>query len=482
MKRTIGLLAVLVAMTGILLGQASHTQAQIGQTVWVAQFYNNPYFLDGAVFEERRTQVDFNFGTSAPREGFPSENYSVRVSTDVFIPAGNYRFYLLADDGATVTFDYNQRVIRTFEEPRPGDLITGDLAVGISGVYHIQIDYRQAGGSAYLYFDFESLDNGVQGPNFTVINPSVPPADANLQSVGNLFWTGQYYANRGLTGSPSVISSNVGLQFNWGAGAPFPNLPADNFSARWNSTYTFDGSEYVIQVQSDDGVRVYIDGVLVLNEWRDATNQTFRVAVRPAAGSRVITVEYYEAFGVAFIDFQLFRRIAQPAELGSPYNAFATVTAGRLNVRNAPNALTGLVVGRVSNGERYPIVGRRADNLWVQINTGNVTGWVSGQWVSTTNLQNVPVTSGEAAQPQQPQNTGFTAFTRTEVNLRTGPATSFGRILIVPQNVTVNIVGRNTRATWWQVNYNGTTGWVSADFAVIEQANPDLNRIPITTE
>jgi uncharacterized protein YraI len=473
------LLLILALLTTLTFSQVKAD----GRISWSLEYYPNPYLIAPSSFVEYRDNISLNFGRNAPRDGFPNENYSIRLAADAYFPVGNYRFYVLADDEVNLSFDFNNRLISTIDNPKPGELLVADLYVGAAGVYHLQMDYRQNTDTAYLFFDYENTDDGIRGPNFSALSPSLPPPDANLQPVGDLLWTAQYYATHDLNSTPSAITGQTGLRLNWGWGSPFPSVPVDGFAARWTSSYTFDGSEYVIQVLADDGARVFIDGMQVLNDWNASTGNPVRVAVRPSAGTHTITVEYYEASGVAFIDFQMFRVSNTPA-IPNPANASATVTASRLNVRAQPDARNGAVIARISNNETYPIVGRLADNSWVQINIGTAIGWVSGAWVNTTNLQAVPVVGGDAStsvQPQPPKETAFTAFTRTEVNLRPVPTVQSERILIIPQNITVPIVGRTVRGDWWQVNYRGTVGWVSAEFAVIEQENPDLNLIPITT-
>lgn len=450
-----------------------------GRISWMLEYYPNPYLAEPSSFVEYRDHISLNFGHNAPREGFPNEHYSVRVTSDVYFPVGNYRFYVLADDEVDLSFDFNYRLISTIDNPKPGQLLVADLYVGAAGVYHLQMDYRQNTDTAYLFFDYENIDDGVRGPNFSALSPTLPPTEANLTPVGDLLWTAQYYASHDLNASPSVITGQTGLRLNWGWGSPFPSIPIDGFAARWSTSYAFDGSEYVIQVLADDGSRVFIDGMQVLNDWNASTGQPMRVAVRPTAGIHTITVEYYEASGIASIDFQMFRVSDTPA-IPNPANATATVTASRLNVRAQPDPINGAVIARISYNETYPIVGKLADQSWLQINIGTALGWVSGAWVNTTNLENVPVIGGGDAAPQPPQPTDFTAFTRTEVNLRPVPTVQSERILILPQNITVPIVGRTLRGDWWQVNYHGTIGWVSASYAVIEQENPDLNLIPIS--
>jgi PA14 domain len=74
-------------------------------------------------------------------------------------------------------------------------------------------------------------------------------------------------------------------------------VAADNFSARWTGTITIPTTgNYRFITQSDDGVRLWINGVQVVNNWTDhgvANDITGNIYL--TAGQRVpITLEYYE--------------------------------------------------------------------------------------------------------------------------------------------------------------------------------------------
>lgn len=114
-------------------------------------------------------------------------------------------------------------------------------------------------------------------------------------------WTGLYYGNRDLSGSPVVVRQDADINFNWGTGGPASPIAGDNFSVLWTRTHYFSGGTYRFLATVDDGVRVYVDDVLVIDSWRiqPATNYFGDIYLAP--GNHTIRVEYFEAEGVASI-------------------------------------------------------------------------------------------------------------------------------------------------------------------------------------
>ncbi len=112
---------------------------------------------------------------------------------------------------------------------------------------------------------------------------------------------GDYFAGVGVAGTP-LLTRYEAIDFNWGTAAPATAVPADHFSVRWSGfvTPTATGS-YRFRTVSDDGVRVWVNGQLVINNWTDhaaTTNTSGNVSL--TAGQRyAVTVEYYERTGGA---------------------------------------------------------------------------------------------------------------------------------------------------------------------------------------
>ncbi|HVY06674.1 MAG TPA: PA14 domain-containing protein, partial [Burkholderiales bacterium] len=118
---------------------------------------------------------------------------------------------------------------------------------------------------------------------------------------------GTYYGQNGTSGAfftgTSVSQTDNQVNFDWGASAPGPaGIGADNFSVRWTGFVTASVTgNYTFETNSDDGVRLYVNGVLVIDNWTDhsaTTNDSAAIAL--TAGTRVaVTMEYYERGGNA---------------------------------------------------------------------------------------------------------------------------------------------------------------------------------------
>ncbi|MDP8218370.1 MAG: glycoside hydrolase family 3 C-terminal domain-containing protein [Candidatus Theseobacter exili] len=114
---------------------------------------------------------------------------------------------------------------------------------------------------------------------------------------------GEYYNNKKLEGEPVFARVDPEIDFNWGQSFPSPWVEKDNYSVRWTGKLVPPQTGYYdLGLASDDGVRLYLDGKCLINEWRDHGTETHIRRVHLQAGKRYdIKIEYYENEGEALV-------------------------------------------------------------------------------------------------------------------------------------------------------------------------------------
>jgi len=134
--------------------------------------------------------------------------------------------------------------------------------------------------------------------------PSLTPLPSPTPEALITAWRGEYHAGVSLGGAPILVRNDAAVDFNWGAGSPGEGLPEDRFSARWVRQMHFDAGLYRFTVLADDGVRFWIDGQLVLNEWHESTQEAYQFDLFLSGGTHALQVEYYENLGGARVSLR----------------------------------------------------------------------------------------------------------------------------------------------------------------------------------
>jgi hypothetical protein len=96
-----------------------------------------------------------------------------------------------------------------------------------------------------------------------------------------------------------VTRNDDDINFRWGGGAPDPLVPPDISSARWTGTATYEDGTYRMTVTGVDGIRVFVDGTLVLDGWHYQSPTTYTTDVPLTAGQHMVVVEYFKHTGDA---------------------------------------------------------------------------------------------------------------------------------------------------------------------------------------
>jgi len=149
------------------------------------------------------------------------------------------------------------------------------------------IDLEVGPGADLFYVDFN-------GGVIHLLSFGSSPTSCALGS-----FDAQFFGNTALAGEPVLRRCDPAIDYDWGFGSPATAVAVDNFSARWSGQFSFSGGSTTFTATTDDGIRVYVDGTLVIDEWRDQAPTTFNATTNIAAGTHAVTVEYYENSGGA---------------------------------------------------------------------------------------------------------------------------------------------------------------------------------------
>lgn len=166
-----------------------------------------------------------------------------------------------------------------------------------------------------------------------------------------------------------------------------------------------------------------------------------------------------------------------PAPQFATNETIISVAVTRLNVRALPTVESAIVTV-IELGEKYPVIAGLEDGSWWLIAVKGTTGWVTNNLVLVTNPQAIPRTTSAAAAGAVDDATAMalnaqaanyaraTLGVSDNLNIRSGPGTGFNIIGRVPFDERATVIGRSEYGNWWQVSYNGVTGWVSSWFVI----------------
>jgi hypothetical protein len=99
--------------------------------------------------------------------------------------------------------------------------------------------------------------------------------------------TSAAFTNVNFSAAPTLTRTDATINFNWSSTPPSPSIGLTNYVVRWtgavqpqfNETYTF-------YTTTDDGVRLWVNGQLLVNEWVDQGPTTWSGQITLVAQQR----------------------------------------------------------------------------------------------------------------------------------------------------------------------------------------------------
>jgi hypothetical protein len=237
-------------------------------------------------------QIDFNWSHGSPAPGMTSE-FSVRW-TGSMRPAHTGTYTLILETRKSASLWINGQLVLSgrrndWETPE----LSGQVEMVQGTLYDIRVEVDASNHS-----DIKLLWSSPDQPKEVVpqkcLFPAVPQNDGRgLRAF--------LYHDRELT-DLALTRVDPMVNFYWGYGSPQRSIEGSTFSVRWKGQIKPLHSEtYTFSTGTDDGVRLRVDGQLLIDDWRSHWGPAGQSAtISLVAGQRYdIEMEYFDDAGEA---------------------------------------------------------------------------------------------------------------------------------------------------------------------------------------
>lgn len=246
--------------------------------LWHGTYYREPWVETGKMYEQDDRVIQFDWGDGCPERLEPDycDSFSISWLAYPILEPGAYRVYINADEGYFLVLD-GDRIPNEGWDDR-GEDVDYELEVTNLDDYQIIFNAHDRGGPAEARLWIESLEHPL--------------------------WTAQYYANTSLSGTPVLTKEEEVVFYDWGYDKPRHAMPSsNNFSIRWSGQRYFHSGFYRFGLFADDGVRLWVDGELLVNEWHLGRGEYHSLLTYLETGYHEVIIEYVEDTGLAEIRF-----------------------------------------------------------------------------------------------------------------------------------------------------------------------------------
>ncbi|MEH7356404.1 PA14 domain-containing protein, partial [Neobacillus drentensis] len=228
-------------------------------------------------------EVHYNWGYGSPASGFPIDHFKAEFDQSGTYAKGDYFLQTFADDGVKVEVDGVTKINR-WTDYTGG--IEKALWLGVTdGQHSVKTSYYENVSGAGVFSDIVPFGS----------------------------WLAYYYPNDSLSGMPAsakVISTEkLSEKF---PGSPAKGIGADHFSARYTTAKRISAGDYMLNLNADDGIRVYVDGKLVVDRWQKPGEDRIKLTISDSKDAKEgekdvhwIEVEYREDILNGYVDVSL---------------------------------------------------------------------------------------------------------------------------------------------------------------------------------
>lgn len=304
-------LAVVIAVSVIFWNlNSDHTISANGENGLKASYFDNINFT-GTRVTRVDDSIDFDWDHGSAANGIEPESFSVRWEGKVMPRySENYNFYTFSDDGVRLWVDGRLIIDNWTDHGRMEDV--GGIELKANQKYSIKLEYydNTLRSIIKLAWSSKSQSREIVPKSQFFVEEALSAAPQSISTVGQSNIPqiqpaqesgvkAEYYNDINLYNT-ALVQKEKTINFDWGNSGP-PQLNPDTFSARFTSKLAVDESDnYTFYTYSDDGVRLWVNNHLVINNWTDhPAQENFGSLFLQRDQNYDIKMEYYERFGQA---------------------------------------------------------------------------------------------------------------------------------------------------------------------------------------
>jgi len=304
--RPFKLLSRLIAVFGVVM--------MFAVTVWSsgnglsATYYNNTFWSAPIAVAKTDTTIDVDWGFGGPT-GVNSDNFSALWTGSIYIPeTAGYTFSLAHDDYMKLTIDGASLYESESWTGGASEFRDTSTVTLTKGFHTIEIKFKEYTGGAYIRLMWRNDASLPQAiiPQTYLYTTMVPISVSNATILTGDGLLGQYYnkansadcKNYPISGTVNLSRTDSIINFDWGTGNPADPINNDYFQAKWTGYVNIPTTgDWTFYTSVDDGVKLYIDGALLIDKWIVQPETKYNNTVKLSAGFHTIQMDYYENTG-----------------------------------------------------------------------------------------------------------------------------------------------------------------------------------------
>lgn len=242
--------------------------------------------------------INFNWGTGSPHALLQPDRFSVRWTGWIQpIETGSYVFRTYSDEGVRLTVNRTTLInnwvshTATYNTSATINLTAGQMVP-------IQLDYYEATGSATIVLQWKRPKT----TTYSEIPVQCLAPENNVALLGKGMQGAYYDISKQTTANRTQI--DAGINFRWNGSPPVTGFTSGPFVVRWMGWITsIEAGTYQFATTSDDGIRMWLNGALSINNPTNrTTTTTTSSSITLAAGQRIqVQLEYYGYYNKSLI-------------------------------------------------------------------------------------------------------------------------------------------------------------------------------------